>query len=136
MSMHDTLNALARRLYNFVASPLALMLAFASICVWLALGPHYRFGADWLLIVNTVGTIVTFLMVFVLNNAQSRDTAAVNAKLDALILAIEGADNRFVGVEEKNIEETRPAREHIANAVADAQTLDAQTLDEVCQAVR
>jgi low affinity Fe/Cu permease len=74
------------------------------------------------MIVNSGGTIVTFLMVFVLNNAQSRDTAAINAKLDALILAVEGADNSFIGVEDKTLEQTRAVREHIASAVADAES--------------
>lgn len=117
--MHDSFNAFSRRIYNFVSSPIAQILAFASIVLWAATGPHYRYSPDWLMIVNSGGTIVTFLMVFVLNNAQSRDTQAINAKLDALILAIEGADNRFVGVEDKTVEENREVREHIANAVAE-----------------
>ena len=58
---------------------------------------HY--SENWQLIINAGTTIVTFLMVFVLNHAQSRDTSAINAKLDSLILAIERADNRFVGLE-------------------------------------
>jgi low affinity Fe/Cu permease len=120
--MHDSINAFSRKIYTFVSSPLALILAFASIVLWAGTGPHFRYSADWLMIVNSGGTIITFLMVFVLNNAQSRDTAAINAKLDALILAVEGADNRFVGVEHKTLEETREVHEHIASAVADAES--------------
>ena len=120
--MHDTFNGLSRRMYNTVSSPLAPILAFASLVVWALSGPHFHYSAEWLMIVNSGGTIVTFLMVFVLNNAQSRDTAAINAKLDALILAVEGADNSFIGVEDKTLEQTRAVREHIASAVADAES--------------
>jgi low affinity Fe/Cu permease len=121
-AMHDSINIFSRRIYKFVSSPAALILAFASIVFWAASGPHFRYSADWLMLVNSGGTIVTVLMVFVLNNAQSRDTTAINAKLDALILAIEGADNRVVGVEHKTIEETREVHEHLATAVADAES--------------
>jgi len=109
-AMHDSINIFSRRIYKFVSSPAALILAFASIVFWAASGPHFRYSADWLMLVNSG------------NNAQSRDTTAINAKLDALILAIEGADNRVVGVEHKTIEETREVHEHLATAVADAES--------------
>jgi low affinity Fe/Cu permease len=120
--MHDGFNVFSRRIYKFVSSPAALILAFSSVVLWALTGPRYHFSADWLMVINSGGTIVTFLMVFVLNNAQSRDTAAINAKLDALILAVEGADNRFIGVEYKTVEQTRQVHEHIASAVADAES--------------
>ena len=69
------------------------------IVVWAGFGPLSHYSEKWQLLVNTGTTIVTFLMVFVLNHAQSRDTSAINAKLDSLILAIERADNRLVGLE-------------------------------------
>lgn len=55
----------------------------------------------WQLIMNTLSSVITFLMVFILNNAQNRDTAAMNSKLDALILALEAADNRLIGLEQQ-----------------------------------
>jgi low affinity Fe/Cu permease len=91
----------ARSVNGFVASPAATVAAFAIVIVWALAGPPAHFSDGWQLIINTGTTIVTFLMVFVLNNAQSRDTAAINAKLDALIIAVEAADNRLVGLEFK-----------------------------------
>ena len=64
-------------------------------------GPFFHFSDGWQLIINTTTTVITFLMVFVLNTAQSRDTAAINAKLDAIIVAMRSADNRMIGIEKK-----------------------------------
>jgi low affinity Fe/Cu permease len=69
------------------------------------------------LVINTGTTIVTFLMVFVLNNAQSRDTNAMNAKLDALILAINEADNRFIGLESQPESVAKLVTDEIAEAL-------------------
>jgi low affinity Fe/Cu permease len=96
----------------FVSSPGATFAAFTVVAIWAASGPFLHFSQEWQLIINTGTTIVTFLMVFVLNNAQSRDTSAINAKLDALIHAIETADNRFIGLE-------RRSTDHVATVVAD-----------------
>jgi low affinity Fe/Cu permease len=89
----------ARRVNGFVASPAATVGAFVVVVVWALCGPSYRYSDAWQLVINTGATIVTFLMVFVLNNAQARDTTAINAKLDAIIIALEKADNRLVGLE-------------------------------------
>ncbi|HEY1680427.1 MAG TPA: low affinity iron permease family protein [Candidatus Tumulicola sp.] len=86
---------------RFVSSPAATGAAFLVIIVWAIFGPATHYSNSWQLIINTGTTIVTFLMVFVLNNAQSRDTAAMNVKLDALIIAIAKADNRLIGLESK-----------------------------------
>jgi low affinity Fe/Cu permease len=71
------------------------------VLVWAVSGPLFHFSDGWQLVINTGTTIVTFLMVFVLNNAQYRDTAAINVKLDAIIISIDAADNRLVGIERK-----------------------------------
>lgn len=91
----------ARAVNHFVASPAATVAAFLIVVVWALAGPPLHYSDSWQMIINTGTTIVTFLMVFVLNTAQSRDTAAINAKLDALIIAVEAADNRLVGLEFK-----------------------------------
>ncbi len=67
--------------------------------------------------INTGTTIVTFLMVFVLNNAQSRDTSAINAKLDALIFAIESADNRMIGLEQETELAAKEIRDDVVSSV-------------------
>jgi low affinity Fe/Cu permease len=97
--MTQWFNAFARSTNAFVSSPAATAAAFVVVVIWAAVGPIFHFSDGWQLVINTGTTIVTFLMVFVLNNAQSRDTSAINAKLDALIHSIETADNRFIGLE-------------------------------------
>lgn len=109
----DRFSAFARSVNNFVASPYATFAAFISIAAWAASGPAYHYSEGWQMIVNTGTTIVTFLMVFVLNNAQSRDTSAMNSKLDALIVAVENADNRLIGVEFKPDSDARALSQEI-----------------------
>jgi low affinity Fe/Cu permease len=95
----DKFGAFARTVNRFCASPAATAAAFAIVVLWALCGPAAHYSDGWQLVINTGTTIVTFLMVFVLNNAQSRDTSAINSKLDALIVALEAADNRAVGLE-------------------------------------
>jgi low affinity Fe/Cu permease len=110
----------ARSVNAFVSSPAATFAAFVTVIVWAAAGPHFHYSDGWQLVINTGTTIVTFLMVFVLNNAQSRDTAAMNSKLDEIILAMESADNRLIGLEQKTDDDAEELRAHIREAVADA----------------
>jgi low affinity Fe/Cu permease len=87
----------------------AFVLAVAVIIVWAATGPVFQFSDTWQLIINTGTTIVTFLMVFLIQNSQNRDSAAIQVKLDELIRVGE-VQNRFVGIEhltEEEIEELR-----------------------------
>jgi low affinity Fe/Cu permease len=97
--MKNAFSAFASGVNRFVSSPAATGSAFIIVVVWALFGPVTHYSDGWQLLINTGTTIVTFLMVFVLNNAQSRDTAAMNAKLDTLIKAIEKADNRLIGLE-------------------------------------
>lgn len=69
------------------------------VLIWAASGPIFKFSETWQLIINTGTTIVTFLMVFLIQNTQNRDGAAMQAKLDELIHAIRAADERFIGIE-------------------------------------
>ena len=69
------------------------------VLVWAATGPLFKFSETWQLIINTGTTIITFLMVFLIQNTQNRDGAAMQAKLDELIHAIRAADERFIGIE-------------------------------------
>jgi low affinity Fe/Cu permease len=87
----------------------AFVLAVVVIIVWAATGPIFHFSDTWQLIINTGTTIVTFLMVFLIQNSQNRDSAAIQVKLDELIRVSE-VQNRFVGIEhltEEEIEELR-----------------------------
>ncbi len=86
--------------------PIAFALAVGLVLLWAVTGPFFGYSETWQLVINTGTTIVTFLMVFLLQNAQNRDSRALQTKLNELILASD-SDNRFVGVERMDDEELR-----------------------------
>ena len=107
-------SAFASRISHMAGQPAAFILALLSIAIWAATGPLFGFSNTWQLVVNTSTTIVTFLMVFVIQNAQNRDAAALQAKLDEVIRSIDNARNRFIGIEhlaEAEVEAIRQAIE-------------------------
>jgi low affinity Fe/Cu permease len=91
--------------------PLTFIGAVAVIVAWAFLGPVFGFGDTWQLVINTGTTIITFLMVFLIQNTQNRDSSAVQLKLDELIFAIKEADNTFLDVEELDEKELEGRRE-------------------------
>jgi low affinity Fe/Cu permease len=110
------------RLFTWFASrisfasgqPLAFILAFGTILVWGVTGPLFGFSDTWQLVINTGTTIVTFLMVFVIQNSTNRDAAAMQAKLDELLRAVAKARGEFIGIEhltERQVERIRSALE-------------------------
>jgi low affinity Fe/Cu permease len=86
-------------------------MAILVIVVWAATGPTFHFSDTWQLIINTGTTIVTFLMVFIIQNTQNRDAKAVHLKLDEIIRAIKGARNELVDLEELSDEELKKLEE-------------------------
>jgi low affinity Fe/Cu permease len=104
----------ASRLFSKFASaiadlsgkPATFTLALALVVIWAVTGPLFGFSETWQLVINTSTTIVTFLMVFVLQNSQNRDGKALQAKIDELILT-SSAQNKFVGIEKLDEEEIR-----------------------------
>src|SRR5215204_4816282 len=90
--------------------PLAFILCCTVVLVWAVTGPIFGFSDTWQLVINTGTTIVTFLMVFLIQNTQNRDGAAIQAKLDELILVGKGA-NRYVGIEKLTDDEIEELRE-------------------------
>jgi len=102
-----------------VGQPWAFIAAILFILLWAISGPLFGFSDTWQLIVNTSTTIVTFLMVFVIQNSQNRDAAAMQAKLDELIRAVDSARNQFIGIEhmtEQELEEIRRTLEQEVGA--------------------
>ena len=115
--------------------PVTFLLAVAIILVWGITGPIFHFSDTWQLIINTGTTIVTFLMVFLIQNAQNRDAAAMQAKLDELLRAVGKARDRFIGVEhltEREIELIRSALEREARSGSNNQSNDVKgTVDRL-----
>jgi low affinity Fe/Cu permease len=85
--------------------PFAFVMAAIYVIGWSVAGPAFHFSDTWQLVMNTVSSIVTFLMVFLIQNTQARDSEAIQAKLDELIHAIEKADDRYIALEELTDEE-------------------------------
>ena len=93
-------------------SSAAFALAALAIVVWLATGPAFGFSDTWQLVINTGTTIVTFLMVFLIQRAQNKDARAVHLKLNELVAAVKGASNRLISVEDLTEDEVRTLKEH------------------------
>jgi len=90
---------IAERIAAWAGRPSAFILALAIIAVWAITGPLFRWSDTWQLVINTGTTIVTFLMVFLIQNSQNRDGAAMQAKLDEILRAIKEARSEFIGIE-------------------------------------
>jgi len=100
--------------------PLAFNIALALVAFWLITGPLFGFSDTWQLVINTATTIITFLMVFLIQHTQNRDTDALQMKLDELIRAVEGANNAILDLEEMEEEELELLRAHYANLARQA----------------
>jgi low affinity Fe/Cu permease len=111
---------IARSISTLVGRPAAFAIAVLAIVLWAASGPLFGFSDTWQLIVNTTTTIVTFLMVFVIQNTQNRDTVAIQIKLDELIRATQGAHNAVLDLEELDEEQLRAYLQRYEQLAADA----------------
>jgi low affinity Fe/Cu permease len=135
-----------RRFFNWCATktsagaghPITFGTAVGVIIVWAATGPLFHYSDTWQLVINTGTTIVTFLMVFLIQNSQNRDAAAMQAKLDELLRAVDKAREQFIGIEhltDQQIELVRAALERHAKQLKEKpskkQTTTPDTVDRL-----
>jgi low affinity Fe/Cu permease len=95
---------------HLAGRPATVLLAIAAVVLWAVSGPFFGFSEDWQLVINTGTTIITFLMVFIIQDSQNRDTTALHLKLDELIRATGAATNTLIDVEEMSQEELEKLR--------------------------
>jgi low affinity Fe/Cu permease len=115
----------AQETARITGRPATFLLAVAVVIVWAATGPLFRYSDTWQLVINTGTTIVTFLMVFLIQNTQNRDTLALQLKLAELVFAMKGAENRFATIEdlsddelERLHEECRSRADHVLHSLS------------------
>lgn len=98
--MTDWFRQFSRTTASLVGAPLAFVLALAVVVIWVLTGPLFHYSDTWQLVINTATTIVTFLIVFLIQNTQNHDTRAIQLKLDELIRAVREARTRLVDLED------------------------------------
>ena len=119
MSPSSLFNRMAKWASRFTGRPLCFALALLVVLAWIVTGPVFHYSDTWQLVINTGTTIITFLMVFLIQNTQNRDTEAIQVKLDELIRATRGAHNALLDLEEleeENLDEFRAKYQALASA--------------------
>ncbi|MFL1461842.1 low affinity iron permease family protein [Roseococcus sp. DSY-14] len=116
MELQHRFASIASRTAHESGRPWAFLLALGTVVAWAVTGPFFDFSENWQLVINTGTTIVTFLMVFLIQNAQNRDTQAIQLKLDELIRATQGAHNTLIALEEQGEEVVAQVRAELAEA--------------------
>ena len=133
-----------RKLFNNIATwiataagqPVTFIAAVLIIVIWGVSGPMFQFSDTWQLVVNTGTTIITFLMVFLIQNSQNRDGAAMQAKLDELLRAVDKAREQFIGIEhltDQQIELVRTALERYAKDEHGKEKTSDDTVDRLLE---
>lgn len=112
MSLTRAFTKFSNTTAKWAGKPLVFVSCCALIAVWAISGPIFKFSDTWQLIINTTTTIITFLMVFLIQNTQNRDNAAIQAKLDELI-RVGDSDNKFIGIEHLTDEELEAILEEV-----------------------
>jgi low affinity Fe/Cu permease len=124
----------ARQATQWTGRPSAFAIAVAIIVVWLATGPIFHYSDTWQLVINTGTTVVTFLMVFLIQHAQNKDTRAIELKLNELVAAMPGASNRMIDVEALSEQELdtlhRFYRRLVTMAKKDAELTQSHSVEE------
>jgi len=120
--MGEVFRTFAHAVSEKVGSVGAFIVAVTVVLAWVVTGPIFGFSDTWQLVINTATTIVTFLMVFLIQNTQNRDNLALQAKLDELIVATKGADNKLVLAEELTDEQFSRLKTHFERVANNRRT--------------
>jgi low affinity Fe/Cu permease len=128
------LEAMARTITHFTGSARGFSLALATVVVWGMTGPVFHFSDTWQLVINTGTTVVTFLMVFLIQRSQNKDSLAIQLKLNEIVAAVDGASNRMVNVEDLSEAELDVLHRHYARLAAmakrDIDLMQSHSVDE------
>jgi low affinity Fe/Cu permease len=127
MSMEKAFAKFSGKASKAVGSPYAFVIAGASVLIWAATGPLFHFGETWQLVINTGTTIVTFLMVFLIQNSQNRDSEALQLKLDEVIFALSNASDDMIDIEkldQKSLDALRSRYEKVLRHAESRQKAD------------
>lgn len=103
---------------NWMGSSYAFAAGLLIVLAWAVSGPHFRFSDTWQLVINTGTTVITFLMVFIIQYTQTRDTQAMQLKLDELLRAIKEARNEMISVEDKSDEQLQEIKKELLSTAA------------------
>jgi len=125
---------LAMAVTRFTGRGAAFVIALAVVVLWIATGPLFRYSNTWQLVINTGTTVVTFLMVFLIQRTQNKEALAMQLKLNEIVAALEGASNRLVSVENLSEKELMTLHAHYARlaemAQRDIDLLKSHSIDE------
>ncbi len=116
--MGSYFSKLSEIFYEITGHYLAFIIAFLFIIIWALSGPIFQFTDTWQLVINTSTTIITFLMVFLIQNSQNRDSCALHTKIDELIDVVKNADKDFIGIEHMPLEKLQKLKEKIEEHAA------------------
>jgi low affinity Fe/Cu permease len=116
--LSEVLERFSRTATEATGTSTAFILALSVVIVWLVTGPLFKFSDTWQLVINTGTTIVTFLMVFLIQRSQNKDALAIHLKLNEIVAALEGASNRLIDVEDLTEEEIKTLHTHYQRLVA------------------
>jgi low affinity Fe/Cu permease len=117
-TISQVLERFSHQVTQWAGSSLAFAIALAVILVWAVTGPIFGFSDTWQLVINTGTTVVTFLMVFLIQRTQNKESRAVHVKLNEIVAALEGASNRLIDVEDLTEDEIETLHEHYRRLVA------------------
>ncbi len=132
--MAEAFGRISRQVAQWTGSPTAFVAAILIILLWALMGPVFGFSDTWQLVVNTATTIVTFLMVFLIQNTQNRDSMALQLKLDELIHAASGARDEMIDLEEEpqaRLQHERERFRRVASALGQASQETAEAADAI-----